>query len=269
MISFTSEQLSLWVATVIWPLTRILGLISISPPFGSASVPMLVKILLGTAIGFTLSPNVPIPVGIDPMSMEGLLILLQQLLIGLSMGFAVRIVFAAVEMAGEMTSMGMGLGFAVFFDPQSQGRSSVLNQFYALVATMIFLSMNGHLIVLAILADSFNTLPITTEPITAAGFYKLAQWGGNVFSIGLQLSLPVVTALLITNFTLGILTRAAPQLNLFGIGFTITLLAGLFLIGLTLPYMLQPLQRFLSESIELVRTLASVPTISPKPLLLP
>lgn len=263
MISFTADQLYTLIASFIWPLTRILGLISIAPPFGSASVPMRVKILLGVAIAFTIGSGIDIPGGIDPMSIPGLFILLQQFLIGLTMGFAVRIIFAAVEMAGELTSMGMGLGFAVFFDPQSQGRSSVLNQFYSLIATMVFLSMNGHLIVLSVLADSFNTLPITTEPITAAGFHTLALWGANVFSIGLQISLPVVTALLITNFAMGILTRAAPQLNLFGIGFTITLLAGLFLVGVTLPYMLQPLQRFLSDSIELVRLLGAVPTITP------
>lgn len=266
MLSFTSEQLYTLVASFVWPLTRILGLISIAPPFGSASVPLLIKILLGTAIAFTIGHGIPIPAGIDPMSMTGLLILAQQFLIGLSMGFAVRIIFAAVEMAGELTSMGMGLGFAVFFDPQSQGRSSVLNQFYSLVATMVFLSMNGHLIVLSILADSFNTLPITPDPISAAGFHMIAKWGANIFSVGLQIALPLVTALLITNFAMGILTRAAPQLNLFGIGFTITLMAGMFLIGVTLPYMLHPLQRFLSESIELVRLLSTVPTITPTPV---
>ncbi len=262
MISFTSEQLYTLVASLIWPLTRILGLISIAPPFGSASVPMLVKILLGAAIAFTIGHGIPIPAGIDPMSMTGLLILLQQFLIGLSMGFAVRIIFAAVEMAGELTSMGMGLGFAVFFDPQSQGRSSVINQFYSLLATMVFLSMNGHLIILSVLSDSFDTLPISPDPVTAAGFHTLVKWGAKIFSIGLQISLPVVTALLITNFALGILTRAAPQLNLFGIGFTVTLLAGFFLIGVTLPYMLHPLQRFLSDSIEIVRLLGAVPTIT-------
>jgi flagellar biosynthetic protein FliR len=265
MISFTSEQLYTLVASLVWPLTRILGLISIAPPFGSASVPMLVKILLGTAISFAIGNTIPIPTGIDPMSMTGLLILFQQFLIGLSMGFAVRIIFASVEMAGELTSTGMGLGFAVFFDPQSQGRSSALTQFYSLTATMVFLSMNGHLIVLAVLAESFNTLPITPNPISAVGFHMLAKWGAQIFSIGLQISLPVVTALLITNFALGILTRAAPQLNLFGIGFTITLLAGFFLVGVTLPLMLHPLERFLSDSIELVRLLGNVPTIKPIP----
>ncbi|WP_145602427.1 MULTISPECIES: flagellar biosynthetic protein FliR [Herbaspirillum] len=267
MLTFTSQQLYAWVAMFIWPTTRILGLLSIAPPFGSASVPMLVKVLLGIAIGVVLAPDVPIPPAIDPMSMTGLLILLQQLLIGLSMGFAMRVVFAAVEAAGELTSSTMGLSFAAFFDPQTQGRTAAISQVFSLLATMVFLSLNGHLLLLQAMAESFHTLPITGVPITTEGFHELALWGAKVFSMGVQLSLPLLIALLITNFGLGILTRAAPQLNLFGIGFSITMLAGFILIAFALPYMLTPLQRFLADGIEMVRLLGSVPPVNalPKP----
>ncbi|UIN23414.1 flagellar biosynthetic protein FliR [Herbaspirillum frisingense] len=267
MLTFSSQQLYTWVAMFIWPTTRILGLLSIAPPFGSASVPMLVKVLLGIAIGAVLAPDVPVPPAIDPMSMTGLLILLQQLLIGLSMGLAMRVVFAAVEAAGELTSSTMGLSFAAFFDPQSQGRTAVISQVLSLLATMVFLSLNGHLLLLQVMAESFHTLPITGQPITTEGFHQLVLWGAKVFSMGVQLSLPLLIALLITNFALGILTRAAPQLNLFGIGFSITMLAGFILIAFALPYMLTPLQRLLSDGIEMVRLLGSVPPVNalPKP----
>jgi flagellar biosynthetic protein FliR len=267
MLTFTSQQLYAWIAMFLWPTTRILGVLSIAPPFGSASVPMLGKILLGIALALLIAPDVPVPAALDPMSMTGLLILLQQLLIGLSMGFAMRVVFAAVEAAGELTSSTMGLSFAAFFDPQTQGRTAVISQVFSLLATMVFLNLNGHLILLQVLAESFHTLPITAQPITAEGFHQLGLWGARVFSMGLQLSLPFLIALLITNFALGILTRAAPQLNLFGIGFSITMLAGFILIGFGLPYMLTPLQHFLSDGIEMVRMLGSVPPIgaAPKP----
>ncbi|EOA05564.1 flagellar biosynthesis protein FliR [Herbaspirillum frisingense GSF30] len=267
MLTFSSQQLYTWVAMFIWPTTRILGLLSIAPPFGSASVPMLVKVLLGIAIGAVLAPDVPVPPAIDPMSMTGLLILLQQLLIGLSMGLAMRVVFAAVEAAGELTSSTMGLSFAAFFDPQSQGRTAVISQVLSLLATMVFLSLNGHLLLLQVMAESFHTLPITGQPITTEGFHQLVLWGAKVFSMGVQLSLPLLIALLITNFALGILTRAAPQLNLFGIGFSITMLSGFILIAFALPYMLTPLQRLLSDGIEMVRLLGSVPPVNalPKP----
>ncbi|MBP0596966.1 flagellar biosynthetic protein FliR [Herbaspirillum sp. LeCh32-8] len=267
MLTFTSQQLYAWIAMFIWPTTRILGLLAIAPPFGSASVPMLVKVLLGVAIGAVIAPDVPIPAALDPMSMTGILILLQQLLVGLSMGLAMRIVFAAVEAAGELTSSTMGLSFAAFFDPQTQGRTSVVSQVFSLLATMVFLSLNGHLILLQVMAESFHSLPISAQPITTEGFHQLGLWGAKVFSMGLQLSLPFLIALLITNFALGILTRSAPQLNLFGIGFSITMLAGFILIGFGLPYMLTPLQRFLSDGVEMVRLLGSVPPIKALPKL--
>ncbi|WDZ98029.1 flagellar biosynthetic protein FliR [Herbaspirillum sp. WKF16] len=267
MLTFTSQQLYAWIAMFIWPTTRILGLLSIAPPFGNTSVPMLVKILLGIAISGVISSDVPIPAALDPMSMTGLLILLQQLLIGLSMGLAMRVVFASVEAAGELVSSTMGLSFAAFFDPMSQGRTSVVSQVFSLLATMVFLSLNGHLLLLQVMAESFHSLPISAQPITTEGFHQLALWGAKVFSMGLQMSLPLLVALLITNLALGILTRAAPQLNLFGIGFSITMLAGFILIGFGLPYMLTPMQRFLSDGIEMVRLLGSVPPVNalPKP----
>jgi flagellar biosynthetic protein FliR len=138
---------------------------------------------------------------------------------------------------------------------------------FSLLATMVFLSLNGHLLLLQVMAESFHSLPISAQPITTEGFHQLALWGAKVFSMGLQMSLPLLVALLITNLALGILTRAAPQLNLFGIGFSITMLAGFILIGFGLPYMLTPMQRFLSDGIEMVRLLGSVPPVNalPKP----
>lgn len=262
MLSFTSEQLYIWVSAFIWPATRVLGLLAIAPPFGNPSIPIQAKVLFGVLLTLSLSPAVPIPAAIAPMSLTSYMIIVQQFLIGLAMGFVVRLIFAAVEMAGELTSMAMGLGFATFFDPMTQGRSSAISQVYSLCATMVFLSMNGHLYVLSILADSFTTLPIAAEPITAEGFRSIVTWGGKVFSVGLQIALPLVASALITNFALGVLTRAAPQLNLFGIGFSVTILVGLFLIGMTLPYMLPPLQRYIEQSLEMIRMISSMPTLS-------
>lgn len=265
MITFTSAQLSIWVASFFWPLTRVLGLLSIAPPFGSTSVPMLVKLVLGVAIANVIAPGVPVPPALDPMSMTGLLILAEQFLIGAAMGFAVRIIFSSVEMAGGMISSTMGLGFAMFFDPQSQGQSAALSQVLSLLATLVFLSINGHLILVAVMADSFNTLPITATPVTAEGFRYLVMTGARIFSAGLQLSLPVLVALLITNMALGVLTRSAPQLNLFGIGFPITMVVGFVLFAVCLPYMLTPLQHYLNEAVETVRVLGGMATIPPAP----
>lgn len=252
MITLTSAEILAWISALLWPLTRILGLIAVAPLFGNRGVPARVKIGLGVMLALIVAPTVPTLPAQDPMSYQGLLILLHQFIIGLAMGFAMRIVFAAVELAGTITGMTMGLGFATFFDPQSQGQSMVISQFLVLLATLAFLAANGHLMLLSALAESFITLPITTSGMGAPGFEQMASWGGRIFSAGVQLSLPMVAALLITNIALGILTRAAPQLNIFGIGFPLTLSVGFIVIALALPYLATPLERLFQEGLGMV-----------------
>ncbi|MFC7514197.1 flagellar biosynthetic protein FliR [Herbaspirillum sp. GCM10030257] len=263
MISFTSAELNIWIASFIWPLTRILGLVSVAPLFGNVSVPARVKIGLGLMLALIIAPTVPSLPATDPFSLPGVLILMQQLIIGLAMGFAMRIVFAAIELAGEISSMTMGLGFAVFYDPQTRGRSSAISQFVALLTLMIYLATNLHLVLLSTLADTFSTLPISTAAVTDGGFQQLVIWAGRIFSAGIQLSLPIVAALLMTNMALGILTRAAPQLNLFGIGFPITIGIGFIMLTLSLPYLTTPIVRVLYEGIEAMRqiTITMIPKI--------
>lgn len=253
MISFTSAELNTWIASFLWPLTRVLGLVSVAPMFGNVSVPARLKIGLGVMIALIIAPAVPALPATDPMSLTGLLILIQQFVIGLSMGFAMRIAFSGVEMAGEITGMTMGLGFATFYDPQSRGHSSAISQFLALLTMMIYLASDLHLVLLSTLADSFTSLPVSSGTISAAGFKQVVSWGGRIFSAGVQLSLPIVAALLITNMALGVLTRAAPQLNIFGIGFPITIGVGFIMIALSLPYLATPIGRLLQEGIEAIQ----------------
>ncbi|MCA1854660.1 flagellar biosynthetic protein FliR [Massilia oculi] len=250
MLSLTTGEMNAWIAGLLWPLTRILGLVASAPLFGNAGVPMSIKVALGVLLASVIAPTVPDIPAIDPTSWGGLLILAKELLIGLAMGFAMRIVFAAIEYAGEIASMTMGLGFAVFFDPNSHGRSSAVGQFLALVATMAFLAVNAHLVLLAALAESFHAMPIAATPFSGNGPLELARWGGRIFSSGLQLALPVIAALLITNVALGILTRAAPQLNIFGIGFPVTLGVGFLTLSLAMPYLGMPIVNMFNAGIE-------------------
>jgi len=249
MITVTSAELHAWIASFLWPLTRIMGLIAVAPLFGNASVPRRIKLGLGVMLTLVIAPTVPAMPEMEPASLPGLLIVAQQLVIGLAMGFAMRIVFAGIEMAGEIAGLTMGLGFASFFDPQTRARSSAVSQFLALLALMIYLATNLHLVMLAALADSFTTLPITASPLNGQGMRQLVIWGGRIFSAGVQLSLPIVAALLITNLALGILTRAAPQLNLFGIGFPITLGVGFLMLAVSLPYLATPLGGLFQEGV--------------------
>lgn len=253
MITVTSAELQTWIAAFLWPLARILGLISAAPLFGNRSVPARIKVALGVTLALIIAPTVPALPALEPMSASGLLILVQQFIIGLAMGFAMRIVFSAVEMAGELTGLSMGLGFATFFDPMSRGHSSAISQFLSLLTILVFLASNMHLALLAALAESFSTLPISSSPAGALRFQQIANWGGQIFSAGVQLALPMLAALLVTNIALGILTRAAPQLNLFGIGFPVTIGVGFIMIALALPYLATPLERLLQDGIGMVR----------------
>ena len=250
MLTLSSIEINAWIAGLLWPLTRILGLVAAAPLFGHASVPNQVKVLLGVLLALIIAPTVPAVPAVDPMSWAGLLILVQELLIGLAMGFAMRLVFAAIEYAGELASNVMGFSFASFFDPTTQGRSAAISQFLSMVATMAFLAVNAHLVLLAALSESFTSLPISSSPISLAAPLELARLGSRIFSAGLQLSLPIIAALLITNVALGILTRAAPQLNIFGIGFPITLGVGMLTLSVALPYLNTPIQNLFNEGIE-------------------
>ncbi len=253
------------IASFLWPLTRILGLIAIAPPFGNNSVPMQVKLMLGVMLALIVAPTIQPLTQADPMSLTGIMILMQQLVIGMAMGFMVRVVFAGIEMAGEVIGLTMGLGFATFFDPQTRGRSSAISQVLVLVATLLFLTLNVHLSLFSALIESFNTIPISTSLTMGFSFQKLAIWGEQIFIIGMRLSLPIVAALLITNIALGILTRAAPQLNLFGIGFPITIGVGFLMLSMTMPYMLLPIENAFQSGMEAIQSLGVTPPLSIPP----
>jgi flagellar biosynthetic protein FliR len=254
MISLTDAQLNTWLISYIWPLTRILGLIMVAPVFGHRAVPARVKIGLGVFIALIISPALPPSPDVGLGSWQGLLILLQQLLIGIAIGFVMRITFAAVEAAGEIVGLQMGLGFASFYDPQSAGQTQVIASFLNLLAILVFLAINAHLLLLGILVDSFQSLPIGTHPPAAAGFFKIATYGSTVLAVGLQLAIPLIAILLMTNLALGILTRSAPQLNIFAIGFPITLGVGLIVLDFTLPYFAPQFEHIIQNGLKATTT---------------
>lgn len=245
MISVTSAQLEAWLSAFLFPLVRILALVASAPVIGNRQIPARVKVGFAMLITFLIAPTLDIPSGIEASSGAGLFILAQQMLIGLAMGFSMRLVFTAIEMAGDLIGMQMGLGFASFYDPLNSTNTQVIAQFLGIITALAFLSMNGHLYMLTTLAESFQVFPISTQVPSASAMHTLALWGGSIFSQALRLSLPLIGALLITNLALGILTRSAPQLNIFAIGFPITLVVGFATLMLTLPYLSTILETYM------------------------
>lgn len=258
MISVTSTQLSAWMAAFIFPLARILALISSAPILGNKQIPIRIKIGLAMLITFIIAPTISVPSNIEPGTAQGLLVLVLQVMAGLAMGFIMRLIFNAVEMAGDLAGMQMGLGFASFYDPVNASYTPVIAQFLGVIAALAFLSMNGHLYMLAALADSFQAFPISATLPAAVAFRTLAEWGGAMFVHALQLSMPLIGALMITNLALGILTRSAPQLNIFAVGFPITLAVGLATLALSIGFLAPLLDHATNEGIDMMQRIATL-----------
>ena len=244
MLSVTSAQLEGWLALLAYPMARILGFLGAAPVFGNNAVPRRIKLMVGLAVTLGLMPVVPSVPQAALDSWSGLLLIVQQTLIGIAMGLVLRVVFATLDLMGEIISLQMGLSFATFFDPLAGGQTAVVGEFLTLLATLVLLSLNGHLLMLDALARSFEWLPVSATLPHRGGWMILVRFGASIFASGLLMALPVVTALLITNIALGVLTRAAPQLNLFAIGFPITLTVGFGVLLLTLGHLAPLLQHF-------------------------
>ena len=235
MIAFTQQQLDGWLLQFLWPFVRILALVGTAPLFSESSVPVRVKVGLAFVLTVAIVPGLPAPPPIPPGSFAGLWLLAQQVLIGLAMGFTMRVVFAAVQTAGEFVGLQMGLSFASFFDPGTGANTAVLSRLFNIVTMLVFLTLDGHLLVLAGLVHSFDTLPLADLSLHREGWAVVAQWGQTIFVSGLLLALPLICALLTINLAMGILNRASPQLSVFAVGFPVSLITGLLLLTAVLP----------------------------------
>lgn len=228
------DQLTAWMTAFLWPFFRIAALIMVVPILGARSVPAPYRIGLAAMITLVVLPLLPAHTAMDPMSEEGLLVAASQILIGLVMGFFVRLVFSAIETGGNVIGQTMGLGFAQMMDPSNGVTVPVISQFYNVMATLVFLALNGHLILIEILVDSFGIIPVSTESISGGGLWLLLTWAAWIFKGAMIIALPAVAAMLLVNIAFGVMMRAAPQLNIFAVGFPVTLMLGFIFIMVSL-----------------------------------
>lgn len=250
MISLTSAEINAWIVAYFFPLARILALLVIAPPFGNTALSVRARLLLGLSIALAITPALPKMPDVEPASGIGLWILAQQMLIGFSMGFVMRLIFSAIDMAGNLISMQMGLGFATFYDPANSAQTAVISEIIGLLALLLFLAIDGHLMIIATLTHSFTAIPVSATALGRGTWLNLANFGIVVFSSGLLLSLPIIVALLITNIAMGVLSRAAPQINLFAVGFGISLTMGFGLLAVGLSYLATPLQHLFEYGLQ-------------------
>ncbi len=234
-MDLTSAQLTAWIGAYFWPFLRIGAMLLVAPVFGARMVPKRVRLALGLALAVMVAPLLPAMPVVDALSPEGVLIEINQIVIGLAMGFALQLVFSALVTAGQTIAMSMGLGFAALVDPQNGIQVPVVSQFYLISSTLLFLVLNGHLHLIEMVVDSFRTLPVGIHGLPREAIYDLVVWATQMFAGALMVALPAVTSIMLVNLALGVITRAAPQMNIFSVGFPITLLGGFAIIILTMP----------------------------------
>lgn len=249
-MAFTPEDFIALLQSYLWPFLRVSALLLSAPIFGASSLTVRARVLLAVMIAALIVPTLPAPPRVDPVSALGLVLALREIGIGLAMGFVMQLVFAAVVVAGHSVATTMGLGFAMSVDPQNGVPVPVVSQFNVVLATLLFLAIDGHLMLVAALANSFSVFPIGSDAAAVNVFGAVVALGSALFASALLLALPTLTAILLINVAFGVVTRAAPQLNIFAVGFPVTILAGFLFMMLSLPAFMSALQRFLEQGLE-------------------
>ncbi|HZF28073.1 MAG TPA: flagellar biosynthetic protein FliR [Gammaproteobacteria bacterium] len=229
------DLLSRELAFNIWPFFRIAGAFMVAPVFGARLVPMRVRMALTVAATVVIAPLLPAGQPFE-LSLSTAIVVAQEVVVGIAMGFCLQMIFDALIVAGQTIAMGMGLGLATMIDPQRGISVPVVSQFFVILGLLIFLSLGGHLATVRLLADSFSLLPLGSTP-SRDGLWQLVSWGSQMFAGAVRIALPAATALLIANIAFGVMSRAAPTLNLFAVGLPAGLLIGFLLLLLNIGHL--------------------------------
>lgn len=256
-MNFTEAQLLNTFAMLMYPLMRISAMFVSMPVFSVHAMPAQVRVILAAVISFLIIPVLPPLPQIEMMSYEGIMIGVEQVAIGLTTGFILQMIFAALIFAGQGIAYGMGLGFASMVDPLNGQQVPVVAQFYMIATTLLFLSLDGHLLLIKLLVDSFTTLPIG-QIFDLNDVWTIITWSSRIFSDGLLFAMPIIISLLLVNIVFGVASKSAPQLQIFSVGFPITLMLGILLMWVTFPEVLELLPDMLNDGFELIKQLLRI-----------
>lgn len=255
VLPVTLEMLNAWIAAVMWPFARIGAMLLATPVFGNGAIPVRVRIGLALVLALMVAPMIEAPVEVSLLSFHGVYVLAQQVLIGVTIGFVLQLIYSAMTIAGEAIALSMGLGFASMVDPDQGVSIPLVSHFFGVVTTLVFLAMNGHVALISLIVDSFTLLPVTGGWLPADSLWALVSWGSTMFANALLVALPAMCALLVANVSMGVMTRAAPQLNIFAVGFPMTLTLGFVVLLLALPGVVDQMLEVFNEGFLLMRAL--------------
>ncbi len=256
-MEFDFAQATAFVGSLLWPMMRIGAMLLAMPVIGTRLVPTRVKIIVTLVLAAMVLPLLPETPRVEALSLEGLFVSAQQILIGLAMGFTLQLVFGALMIAGEAIAMSMGLGFASMVDPTNGVNVPVISQLFIIVGTLLFLALGGHLMLIQLVVSSFETMPIATTGVSRDSFYALAAWGSQMFIGALWVAIPALVSMLVITLSMGVMTRAAPQLNIFSVGFPVTMFAGFIILSLTLPGFLPRINQMMLQAMQLSQSLVT------------
>ena len=251
----TSTELIGLVEEWMWPFFRIAGLLMSAPVIGTRSVPTRIRLVIAIALTLVIVPVIPSPDYIDPLSLQGMLISVEQILIGIAMGLSLRVIFVALEIAGQAIGQLMGLMLASMIDPQNGNQVPIIGQFYLLLATLLFVAVDGHLLMIKHLAESFFLLPIGEGGISYEAIWVFINWTGVVLATAVLIALPTLVSMLIVNIGFGVMTRSAPQLNIFAVGFPVMIIMGVIVILFTLEGFVPQMINLFEQSLNMMNTL--------------
>jgi len=249
-MEFTEAQISQWLAGFMWPLLRIGAMLMAAPIFNIRQIPVRFRMLLAVLVTLLVQPVLPAVPMVSVFSTDALLIAAQQIIIGVALGFLMQMAFQALIFGGQVMAYSMGLGFANMMDPTNGVQVPVVAQFWLILAMLAFVMMNGHLVLISAIVDTFTVLPIATDGLSRAGMWELISWASRMFAAGVLMAMPVIISLLLINIGMGVVSRAAPQLNIFAIGFPITLMMGFLLIWMTLPQVMNSFGGLVTEAFD-------------------
>lgn len=237
------------LSTYIWPFVRIGAFVMVMPVIGGSFVPTRVRLLLAIALTAVIAPVIPTASTPEVLSAAGLVMVTREIAIGVVLGFLVQLVFDAIALGGQIIAMSMGLGFAVFLDKARGVNVPVLGQMFLMLAMLVFLEMDGHLALIQLLARSFFAWPLSSNGLSLAAIGELLQWTSQLFVFAVKVALPAITAILVVNLAFGTMSRAAPTLNLFAVGFPVSMLLGFAVIFFNMDVLLQNTMSFISISL--------------------
>ncbi len=232
----STEQVAAWVGTFMYPFMRVGIAAFVVPVFGNNMLPARIRVFLGAVLTIAVLPAVGEVPPVEPLSAEGVLIAVQEVLVGLTIGMILALALNTAVIAGESIALAMGLGFAMMVDPQTGMSVPVISQILLTLVTLLFLAVGGHLMIVQLLADSFSAIPVGEMTLEREVFWTVAAWGTQMYAGAVLIALPLVTVMLVINLALGVMTRAAPQMNVFSVGLPLTILVG----GILMPILVIP-----------------------------